>query len=118
MPSSADNSLNSLRSSPRPMIGYGNVETRIIEAEYPAASSLASITSNEEAGHLYLSGHASNEQSREELSIPEICIETKNERYACFCVYKIRRRICKQNSKNTEFSMLSGYWYEKFFYPP
>ena len=87
MPSSADNSLNSLRSSPRPMIGYGNVETRIIEEDYPVANSLASITSNEEAGHLYLSGrHTSTEQSREELNIPEIHQETKKETYVRFCV--------------------------------
>ncbi len=82
MPSSADNSMNSLRSSPRPMIGYGNVETRIIEADYPVANSLASIASNEESGHLYLSGpHTSAEQSREELNIShEIHHEVQEER--------------------------------------
>ncbi|CAB4010753.1 FERM, ARHGEF and pleckstrin domain-containing 2 isoform X2, partial [Paramuricea clavata] len=80
MPSSADNSMNSLRSSPRPMIGYGNVETRIIEADYPVANSLASIASNDESGHLYLSGrHTSTEQSREELNIDEIHHETEEE---------------------------------------
>jgi hypothetical protein len=82
MPSSADNSMNSLRSSPRPMIGYGNVETRIIEADYPVANSLASIASNDESGHLYLSGrHTSTEQSREELNIDQIHHETEEEKY-------------------------------------
>ena len=117
MPSSADNSLNSLRSSPRPMIGYGNVETRIIEADYPAANSLASITSNEEAGHLYLSGHASNEQSREELSIPEIRIETKNERYACFCVSKSDVGFVNKIVKTLDFLCSLGIGMRSFLPP-
>ncbi|XP_028405562.1 FERM, ARHGEF and pleckstrin domain-containing protein 1-like [Dendronephthya gigantea] len=84
MPSTADNSMSSLRSSPRPMIGYGNVETRIIEADYPVADSLASITSNEESGHLYLSGrHTSTEQSREELRINEILHEESGPETKC-----------------------------------
>lgn len=79
MPSTADNSMSSLPSSTRPMIGYGNVETRVIEADYPVANSLASITSNEESGHLYLSGrHTSTEQSREELRMEEILREERH----------------------------------------
>ena len=81
LPTSADNSMNSLQSSPRAMIGYGNVETRIIESNYPVTSSLASIASNEESGHLYLSGrHTSTEHSREELNIKEVLHETEDER--------------------------------------
>lgn len=74
--------MNNLPSSPRPVIGYGNVETRVIEADYPVARSLASIASNEESGHLYLSGrHTSTEQSREELGMEEIIPEAAKERY-------------------------------------
>ncbi|XP_046851919.1 FERM, ARHGEF and pleckstrin domain-containing protein 2-like [Xenia sp. Carnegie-2017] len=73
LPSSNDNSLSSLRSSPRPLIGYGNVETRIIEADYPIESSLASMGSNDESGHLYLpERHISTEQSQEELNIDHL----------------------------------------------
>lgn len=74
--------MNNLRSSPRPLIGYGNVETRVIEADYPVAHSLASIASNEESGHLYLSGrHTSTEQSRDELCVEEVISEAEKERY-------------------------------------
>ena len=88
MPSSADNSMNSLRLSPRPVIGYGNVETRIIEADYPVANSIASIASNEESGHLYLSGHhTSTEQSREELNIEEMHHEQERYIHKTSCLF-------------------------------
>lgn len=93
MPSSADNSMISLRASPRPMIGYGNVETRVIETNYPVANSLASIASNEESGHLYLSGrHTSPELSREDITIEETNHESEDKRYLGLKLFALLRR--------------------------
>lgn len=64
------------------MIGYGNVETRIIEADYPTNESLASLASNEESGELFLSGRrsSSNTESRDQLHLQGSRDGTKNGR--------------------------------------
>ena len=73
LPSSMDDSSSSLRPSLRPKIGYGNIETRIIEADYPVSDSLASLGSNEESGELYLTGSRkeSYNESRDKLQLEE-----------------------------------------------
>ena len=57
LPSQTGGSTTSVPSSPRNMVGYGNVEARIIETDYPVNDSLASLASNEESGQFYLTGN-------------------------------------------------------------